>query len=75
MEGLGVVVMTSCTVGVVSSFVMVVLVVCDCCGGVVLAVLGTSVALLLSFVCASSASVIVLDVVSVGEVIVVVAIE
>ena len=48
--------------------------VCDCGRSVVLAVLGTSVTLLLSFVCASSASVIVLDVVSVDGVIVVVAI-
>ena len=74
MEGLGVLVMTSWTVCVIASFVMAVLV-CDCGWSVVLAVLGTSVTLLLSFVCASSASVIALDVVSVDdEVIVVVAI-
>ena len=75
VEALGVLVMSSCAVCVVSPFVMVALV-CDCGVSVVLAVLGTSVTLLLSFVCASSASVIVLDVVSVDdEIIVVVAIE
>ena len=68
VEGFGVLVMTSCTVCVVSSFVMVVLEVCDCEGNVVLAVLGTSVTLL-SFELASL--VIALDDVSVDEGIVV----
>ena len=68
MEGFGVLVMTSCGVCVVSSFVMVVLEDCECEGIVVLVVLETSVTLL-SFVLASL--VIALDVVSVDEGIVV----